>query len=109
MQSDQVKVCRVDFSGAQTTRNIQVAHERMSLALSAQQSIEINCRDVTEFDLSLIQLILSAKRSAEMEGKSLTLSAPADGKLCVALERAGFLAAQAGEAGTAAAFWLKDE
>jgi hypothetical protein len=98
--------CRFDLDGAQTVRTIQAAHERLVTAMAEHQSIEIHCNAVTEFDLSLIQLVLAAKRSADRAGKTLALAAPATGNLHTALDRAGFLAAAVGESG-GEAFWLK--
>jgi hypothetical protein len=99
-------VWRFNLNGAQTVRTIQAAHERLIAAMAEHQAIEIHCSAVTELDLSLIQLVLAAKRSADKAGKSLRLAAPAAGKLRDALERAGFLAATDGETG-GQAFWLK--
>lgn len=98
-------VCRFDLDGAQTVRTIQAAHQRLVAAMAEHQSIEIHCDAVTELDLSLIQLVLAAKRSADKAGKSLTLAVPATGNLHTALDRAGFLAAAVGESG-GEAFWL---
>jgi len=97
-------VWRFNLNGAQTVRNIQVAHERLLAAMAEHQAVEIHCNAVTELDLSLIQLVLAAKRSADKAGKSLTLAASATGKLRAALDRAGFLAVD--EAGDEN-FWLK--
>lgn len=99
-------VCRFDLDGAQTVRTIQAAHERLLTAMAEHPAIEIHCHEVTELDLSLIQLVVAAKRSAEKAGKSLTLATPAAGKLRAALDQAGFLTAAVGEAG-GEAFWLK--
>jgi ABC-type transporter Mla MlaB component len=98
-------VCRFDLDGAQTVRTIQATHQRLATAMAEHQSIEIHCNAVTELDLSLIQLVLAAKRSADRDGKSLTLAAPATGNLRTALDRAGFLATAVGESG-GEIFWL---
>jgi hypothetical protein len=47
--------------------------------------------DVTEADLTLVQLIESARISATQDGKTFSLSAPASGALLTVLERGGFL------------------
>lgn len=98
------QVCRIELSGVQTVRSIRAVHFRLTDELARNQAIEIDCNAVTELDLSLIQLLLAAKRSADKVGKSFTLAAPAAGPLRDSLDRAGFLAA--GESSTAA-FWLK--
>jgi hypothetical protein len=47
--------------------------------------------DAAEVDLTLVQLIESARISVAREGKTLRLSAPASGALLAALERGGFV------------------
>ena len=51
-------------------------------------------------DLTLVQLLLSARKAAERDGKRLTLAVPASGALLDALTRGGVLAA-------ADPFWLQ--
>lgn len=107
MSSDNSPICNVKIDGAQIVRNIHATHDSLRVAMTENQSIEIDCAGVTEFDLSLIQLLLAAKRSADSSGKSLSLTAPASDALRAALERAGFLAPELAEADGTAAFWLK--
>lgn len=70
--------------------------------------MEIDASGVTEADLSVLQLLLSARKSALKAGKTLTLSAPADGALRDALVLGGFLGT-AGQSGPEADFWLNRE
>ena len=107
MSHDNSQPFRVDLDGVQTLRNIQMAYERLNTALVEHQAIEIQCDGIAELDLSLIQLLLAAKRSADKSGKSLRLTSPAAGKLRAALDRAGFLAAGVDQSNHAAEFWLK--
>lgn len=97
---------RIIIDGVQTVRNIQSTYDRLSAAIAEHQAIVVDCDAVTELDLSLIQLLLSAKATADSNGKSLALATPAGGKLRTALERAGFLA-DAPNGSDPAAFWLK--
>ena len=107
MPKSEFPTCRVVFDGVQTVRNIQAAYDRLSAAIAEHQTIEVDCEGIAELDLSLIQLLLAAKRSADKNGKSLRLAAPAAGNLRVAIDRAGFLAAGVGEPDQAQAFWLQ--
>jgi anti-anti-sigma regulatory factor len=96
---------RFDLAGAQTGRNIRATHERLSAALAEHQTIEIHCEAITEFDFTLIQLLLSAKASAKRAGRSLVLAAPVAGRLRVALDRAGFLTNESREGESCDMFW----
>lgn len=104
---DNPQTCRVVFDGVQTVRNIQAAYDRLTEAIAEYQTIEVDCDGISELDLSLIQLLLAAKRSADKSGKSLSLAAPAAGKLRSALDRAGFLGPGKNDSNHADAFWLK--
>ena len=107
VQHEQSAICRIDLDGVQTTRNINAAYERVRAALAERYAVKINCRDTTEFDFSLIQLILCAKRSAEQAGTPLTVLPPPGVALRETLSRAGFLAASDGEANPDEEFWFK--
>lgn len=107
MSVDSPQPCRLVFEGVLTVRNIQTAYDRLSAMIAQHQTIEVDCDGVVEFDLSLMQLLLAAKRGADKDGKSLRLTAPVTGKLRTALDRAGFLGARETESGISAAFWLK--
>ena len=104
---EQSAICRIDLDGVQTTRNIHAAYERVRAALAGRYAVKINCRDTTEFDFSLIQLILCAKRSAEQTGTPLTLLLPPGDAWRNTLGRAGLLAACNGEADPGEEFWFK--
>jgi ABC-type transporter Mla MlaB component len=106
MNANNVSAFSVDLDGPQIVRNIHAAYDRLSAALAEHQSVQVHCHEITECDLSLIQLLLAAKRSADSTGKSLRLSAPADGLLRIALDRAGFLAVQGNEPNSDREFWL---
>ncbi len=106
MEVDSSPAHRVVFDGVQTVRNIQSAYDRLAVAIAEHRTIEVDCDGIAELDLSLIQLLIAAKRSADKNGKSLRLAAPASGILRSALDRAGFLSA-GNDASHHAAFWLK--
>jgi ABC-type transporter Mla MlaB component len=58
-------------------------------ALSANAAVKIECSEATEVDLTFIQLLVSAQRSAEAQHKHLEIAAPVGGALAIVLERLG--------------------
>ena len=98
---------RVTFGGALTVRHAEQIHESFADALSDHQHIVVDCSQASQVDLSFVQLVLSARRSAEGAGKRLALAQPASGDLLDVLRRAG-LAAPAGGAPVAGQeFWFQ--
>lgn len=93
---------RVFLDGALTIREIDAVRGRLAAALSASASVEVDCSAAVEVDLSLIQLLIAARRSAAEAGKHMTMAQPADGALRAALIQGGFLPAEGPEAG----FWV---
>jgi ABC-type transporter Mla MlaB component len=91
----------IGFSGAATIRQAEDIAERLKQALASSDRIEVDCAGLTEVDTTFIQLILSARKSAEVAGKALTLSAPAGGVLLDALTICG------AQHGARAQFWLE--
>ena len=68
------------------------AHRAALLAaLRDANDIEVDCSKATEVDVSLLQLLVAAHRSASEQGKSLRLWPPANGVLLDALVRGGFV------------------
>ena len=90
----------IGFSGAATIRQADEIAERLKQALASSDRVEIDCGEVTEVDLTFLQLILSARKSAEATGKVLSLSAPACGALLEAVTVCG------AQDGPRAEFWL---
>jgi ABC-type transporter Mla MlaB component len=94
---------RLSFSGEMTIRTIEIAHRTLCDKLQSCDGILLDVTDVGDADLTFIQLIESARRTAAAQAKTLALTAPASGNMRTLLERGGFLPANDGEA---AAFWL---
>lgn len=106
MHSNNVSPFHVDLDGSQIVRNIRLTYDRLSAALAGHAAIEVHCQVIAECDLSLIQVLLAAKRSADNNGKFMRLASPADGILRNALDRAGFLAAHGDGTNNDREFWL---
>lgn len=84
---------RLVFDGDQTIRDVETARARLLDALAAHAVVEINFDDATTIDVSMIQLILAARNSAQRRGRTLILSHPAYGVLRDSLTRGGFIPA----------------
>ena len=94
----------ISFVGDVTVSNIGQAHEELGAVLREDGPVVVDIDGVTETDLTLVQLIESARRKAAGTGRNLTLRHPADGAVLEVLRRGGFL-----DDGTSdrAKFWLQ--
>ncbi len=81
--------CRLTFSGKLTVRGIDALHERLRDALARHPAVTLDCSAAEAVDVSLIQLLLAAHRSA---GARFGLAGPLPAVLRDALDRGGFLA-----------------
>lgn len=97
---------RLSFDGVATVRTIDALHSRLLDMMQRHADIELDCSGVSEVDLSFIQLLLSARKSARKSGKSFSLAHPASGALYDALTGGGFLVAVDGVRNDDKAFWL---
>jgi len=83
----------VVLRGCLTTATSEGTHRTLASALNAADRIVIDCSEVSEVDVSFLQTLYAARRSAESAGKQIALSAPPSGPLDEALRRCGFAAA----------------
>jgi ABC-type transporter Mla MlaB component len=97
----------IELSGVRTVRTAEQSHSVLLEALRLDSPINLDCSQVTETDVSFVQLLLSARKTAMEYGKSLALAHPAGGALLSVLERGGFLRpdSPAGDR----LFWLMSE
>jgi hypothetical protein len=87
-------------------RNIKDIHTDFLTYVKNNKSIEVNLDDCQDIDLSLIQLVESARKSAEAEAKSISLTKPANDIIQSTLKRAGLFDAFSN---VDAKFWLHKE
>jgi anti-anti-sigma regulatory factor len=78
------------LAGAQGVRESAQTMAGVLAALAEPGDLLIDCAGVSEADLSFVQIILAAHRSASARGKRLALAATPAAALRQALERAGF-------------------
>ena len=88
-----------------TLRTISNHCDELLLALTQKSVVAIDITDDQPVDLTLIQLIESARIYASTSGKKLTLLKPASGHVRDVLERGGFLQNISPEDSN---FWLHD-
>jgi hypothetical protein len=98
----------VDLDGSRTIRNAEDTRSLLMEALKRPSPIRLNCSAVDEADLSFLQLLFSARKSAEDAGKTLTLSHPASAPFLAAASRAGFATAPCAFGGKDS-YWLIKE
>src|SRR5687768_12052996 len=95
-QQDCTAVYPLVLGGPVTVRNIQPVHAWLIEALRRHRMVEIDCSAVTDVDLSLIQMILAARKSVAASGATLALAHPACGALLDTLMRAGLVGSPGG-------------
>ena len=103
------KTGQVRLEGPLTSGELAPVHDELTKAIEKNQTVTLDCNAVTAADIGLVQLIVSARRTAQDAGKSVTLSAPAYGALLDVLTRGGFVNAPGCAPAAAQAFWLNQE
>jgi hypothetical protein len=99
----QIRPTILEVAGPTDIRAISECHAKLLRALQRHKSIQIDLTQSTEPDLTLVQLIESARRYGVATGRTIALAQPVDGVLREILVRGGFLsAAQDRE------FWLHE-
>ena len=105
MASRRSKTSSIELSGELTIRSINDIRIRMIDALDGHAQVTAEIADDAVVDLTFVQLMESARRSAREGGKGFSLTAPATGQLRETLERGGFLA---GDDTARCDFWLME-
>lgn len=79
----------LQFTGSATLRIADDVADRVRDAFRAGDRVVVDCGGLEDVDLSFIQILIAAHKSALVAGKSLSLGAPAAGCLLAALTAAG--------------------
>ena len=79
----------LELGGVLSVRNVETLSAQIRAALRDHSSVILNCDAVAEVDLSFIQLLISARRSAVAGGKTLTVAVGDPTVLREAFQRAG--------------------
>lgn len=94
------------ISGPLTVRRVEQLGGELRAALSQSSILTLDVYDAPEADLSFVQLVESARKTASRAGGQVKLARPAEGALLAVLERGGFLNTTAPER---SAFWTQTD
>ncbi len=97
----ETEILKVELEGELTIRSITELRERLLEALKSGRAVVAKIADDAVADLTFVQLIEAARRSAQAAGQAFALAGPATGPLLETLRRAGLLSAP-----TQTEFWL---
>jgi ABC-type transporter Mla MlaB component len=86
------------LSNELTIQNAEEIRLKLSTAVADNAIVRVDCSEATEVDLSFIQLLIAARKTASAAGREFGLAAPADGPLLDALKRGGVVADGPGSA-----------
>lgn len=100
---------RVSLRGSLGLRDVAPLAEEFGRALASSGPLTVDCTELNEIDLSVIQLIVSAYRTAMASGRSLTVRHPAGGPLERLLVAAGFIAGDGSALTSDGQFWTSAE
>jgi len=92
------------LSGSLNVSNIESTYIQVVESLSECEDLRLDISDISETDLTFVQLIEAARRQAREAGGVLSLCAPADGSVLEVLRRGGFLDDERSER---TQFWLQ--
>jgi hypothetical protein len=90
---------------ALTIREAENIQARLLDLVREQETVVVDCSAAAEIDLSFVQLVLSARKSAIALGKRLTVVPPASGLLSDVLRRAGIVPSTGEPPPTDQSFW----
>jgi anti-anti-sigma regulatory factor len=78
------------FTGSLTVSQSEAVQASLLEALTEHASVEIDCSDVEDIDVSFLQILISASQTALAWNKNLRLSSPPSELLSEAITRCGF-------------------
>ena len=96
----------VDLSGNLALRDAAGVKAMLQAALKSHASVEIATKELSGIDVSILQVLLAAHKTAVAAGKSLTLQVIAAGALQLTLAKAGFGDRAGGPVTSEGQFWL---
>lgn len=95
-----------DLGVTPSIRTVAELRDRLASQIGGQQSVVISADALKSIDVSTLQLLASAHRSAAASGKTIALEAPEGGVLAQALVRLGFTSADGEPLAPEGDFWL---
>jgi anti-anti-sigma regulatory factor len=86
--TDEIGTLRLE--GVLTLRTANDIKSQLSESGARYGTVVVDCGEIDEVDLSIIQLLLAAQLSAHAANRTIRLAQPVSGALRGALERGGF-------------------
>lgn len=80
----------IALTGTHTIATIAATRQLLLDGLNHHAALRIDCAEITEADLTLLQVLLAARQSAERRGKRLSLAGVRQGGLGPVLDEAGY-------------------
>jgi anti-anti-sigma regulatory factor len=96
---------RMSLRGNLGLRDVKQVHELLSGAVNASRQIELDVREVSGMDISVIQLIAAARRSIEQRRGALVLVSEPNSAFAATLTRAGLIRADGAVRTADEGFW----
>ena len=97
------------FSGSLGVREAARVGAELHQALSGSDTLLLDCSGLTQVDLSIIQLLAAAHKTAVAAGKVLRLITPTGDPLAALLRQAGFVSADGRPLTPEGQFWINAE
>lgn len=82
---------RIEFSGALGLRDVHAVRDTLLEALGGQAAVEIDAGELTEIDVSIVQVLIAAQKTARARGTRFHVIASPEGPLRAVMFRAGLL------------------
>lgn len=96
----------VDLGVEPSIKTVAELRDQLITAIAENEAIVVSAERATSVDISVLQLLASAHRSAGAAGKTITLQSPSNGVLQQALKRAGFVSPDSEPLTREGAFWI---
>jgi anti-anti-sigma regulatory factor len=96
---------RIALRGNLGLRDVKQIHELLSGAVNASKKIELDVREISGVDISIIQLIAAARRSTQQRGKALMLVSEPNGVFAATVKKTGLLRADGAVRSADEEFW----
>ncbi|GAA0529296.1 anti-anti-sigma regulatory factor [Rhizomicrobium palustre] len=90
MAATDAPVCTLELRGELTIRTATDTHHLLQTALQKRTDIAIDMAHTDDIDLTLIQLLVSAAKTARQSGSAITLPDPLPEQVSALLTRGGF-------------------
>lgn len=96
---------KIALDGNLGLRDVTALTEQFREALAKHPGIVVTSAGLTGIDITVLQLLVAARKSALAAGKTLTLEAPEGGVLAQFLIKAGFVSPQGAPLTPEGDFW----